>query len=451
MKKYLVFLLFCHLFFAIVQGSDVRSIDDFEIATPSIVIVIPTNPTFPLCSDTYTYVGSSKEIIGGERDLSLTVYSGSENRVLVAGVTLGEFSCTSPVDTQSSSLLQYDGVDNSINLNPSGLGGIDFTLYGGNAIRLVAFSDAPTTISLVVYSGSVGEACYVNVTLPGYDYSREYILDFNSFTSGCDFQNVGAIEVITHTVSSVDIIIQSLYVYANPTTVTALPSPTSHRQFDTLFYIDDFSVSTPEIIIFAPYSGIPVVDSSHSIGSSSQIIGTERDLSLTAYSGGLYGSVLEEGVSSGVFTCNTPFGSTGSSLLQYDGVDGSINLNATGLGGIDFTQKGGFALKLTAMNDVNTLDVNIRIYSSQNEICSRNVTLNESSSYQDYILDYNNFNGTCDFTDVGAVELNIDLPQGEDIFVDEISAITLYQLPTSSATPTASQPSPTRTPTPANW
>jgi len=64
--------------------------------------------------------------------------------------------------------------------------------------------------------------------------------------------------------------------------------------------------------------------------------------------------------------------------------------------------------------------------------------------------DYNNFNGTCDFTDVGAVELNIDLPQGEDIFVDEISAITLYQLPTSSATPTASQPSPTRTPTPAN-
>ena len=214
--------------FAMVQAQqfqDLFFVDDFTIETPIIITLIPGNPSFPIVDTAFT-AGPNGNIIGGERDLQLTTLSGDSNLVLTSGVASGDFSCATPNEANGNSLIQWDGVDGSMNLVPNGLGGLDFTADNAFALRLFIESDLPTFIDVFVYSGSVGSQCTLRVNLPGGDTKDEYILDFTDFSGSCSFGNVGAVEIQVEMSDNIDVLLELISVYGPvPTT----PSPTRSR------------------------------------------------------------------------------------------------------------------------------------------------------------------------------------------------------------------------------
>jgi hypothetical protein len=202
------------------QFQDIVFIDDFLVETPTIVIVIPQNPSFPIQESRST---SDSDILGGERDLRLTVLSGNANLVLSSGVAGGDFSCAAPNGASGTSLLQWDGTDGSITLQNTGLNGFDLTQQNGQSFRTLIESDQPTTIDFRVYTGS--SMCTRTVSVPGDDTTNEYILQFSSFTGGCSFSNVGAIEIFVNMGSNVDVLVEFFATYG-PVPTTPSPSRT---------------------------------------------------------------------------------------------------------------------------------------------------------------------------------------------------------------------------------
>merc|ERR1712100_626841 len=156
--------------------------------THQIIIQTEANSQYPIVQTRST---TASDILGGERDLRLTVLSGSDNLVLSSGVSNGLFQCATPAGARGRSTLQFDGVDGSINLNPSGLGGLNFRNNGGNSFRVSVTSDT--------------------------------VILFSQFSSGCDFSSVGAIEIVAQMEPNVDVQVSLFSVYGP---IPATPSPT---------------------------------------------------------------------------------------------------------------------------------------------------------------------------------------------------------------------------------
>jgi len=235
MKSVLLFLILATALVSAQQFQDLFFIDDFTIESPTIVIVIPNGASFPV-SDTRTTSGPDANIIGTERNILLTVDSGSANLVLTSGVAGGSFSCATPNEARGSSLIQWDGVDGSVNLSPAGLGSRDFTAEDGFAIRTFIESDIATTVTFRFYSGSAGAMCARTLQIPGDDTTNEYIMEYTSFTNGCDFSNIGAVEIFVEMFDNVDVLIEIVSIYApipqtpsNTRTRTRTPTPTPSR------------------------------------------------------------------------------------------------------------------------------------------------------------------------------------------------------------------------------
>jgi hypothetical protein len=216
------------------QFQDITMIDDFSVDSPTLVIVIPTNPTFPIYTSNFV---TSSTILGNERDMNLSAIGGSTSLVLTATVSQNRFSCANPNNAAGSSLLQYDGTDSSIGLNPSGLFGSpnnDFTYGNAFAFRTFIQADIATHITITVYSGSAANYCNYQVSVPGDGMNHEYIINFSSFSyhgGGCDFTNVGAVEVLVQMNQNVDVIIQFISTYGtySASTPTRTPSPFASR------------------------------------------------------------------------------------------------------------------------------------------------------------------------------------------------------------------------------
>lgn len=205
------------------QFTDIVFIDDFIVETPTIVILIPSNPSFPISEQAST---TDQDIVGGERDLELTVLSGNSNLILTTGVAGGDFTCSTPNEASGESLIQWDGVDGDINLVANGLNGFDLTQSNGESFRTLIESDQPTTVQFRVYSGS--NQCTRNVNVPGDDTTNEYILDFDSFTGSCTFSNAGAIEIHVTMSANVDVLVELLSTYG-PVPVTPSASRSRSR------------------------------------------------------------------------------------------------------------------------------------------------------------------------------------------------------------------------------
>jgi hypothetical protein len=229
MFKFIVFAAL--LAVATCQFQDITIIDDFSVQTPTIIILIPANPSFPIQDQRFV---ADSAILGGERDLNLIVTSGLAQLVLTAGVAGGTYSCSTPNGAQGTSLLQYDGVDGSMTLAPSGLNNDpdnDFTIGGAFALRTFIQVDIATTIDVFVYSGSASNSCKKTISLPGDDTNHEYILNYNTFQnvgSGCDFTNVGALEFKVQMSPNVDVIIEFFSTYG-PVPTTPTPSASRSR------------------------------------------------------------------------------------------------------------------------------------------------------------------------------------------------------------------------------
>jgi len=210
---------------------DLFVIDNFEVNTPTQVIVIPQNPTFPITRFVQT---QSSTIAGGERDIFLQCNGGGSSLLMSASVSGGNYTASTPNGARGFSTLTFDGEDASTNLDTSGLFGTGFSNWraeGGFALRVSMRSDITTTVTFRVYSGSANSVCTSTQTVPAGLTDQIYLLDFDDDWSGnCDFSNVGALDINFQQNDNVDVILQFISVYAPiPTTPSPSPSPTRTR------------------------------------------------------------------------------------------------------------------------------------------------------------------------------------------------------------------------------
>jgi len=207
---------------------DIFFIDNFDVNSPTQVIVTPQNPTFPISK--FNSI-QNNAILGGERDLFVEVETGVDGVVFSASVAGGNYSASAPNGATGFSSLTYDGKDNSNNINPGGLAGSANTNWranGGFAFRISVRVDLPTDATLRVYSGNINAYCEFVLNLPASDNDNIYLVnfdtDFKKVGSGCDFTNVGAFQIGYDMKDSVDILSQFMSVWA-PVASTLTPSP----------------------------------------------------------------------------------------------------------------------------------------------------------------------------------------------------------------------------------
>ncbi len=143
-------------------------------------------------------------MVGGERDTQVNWLSGSsEVRVGIDLYDNNRFIFSPGPGVIGTALLQWDGVDNSIALNATGLKPKDLTDSGSNdciVLRVLA-NDSPVAVTLRVYTDDTHWSRYT-IDTPGnvIDGSVvDLVIPFTSFTIGgvgvANFADVGAVEM----------------------------------------------------------------------------------------------------------------------------------------------------------------------------------------------------------------------------------------------------------------
>ena len=189
-------------------------------------------------TDYYDFsVENGTSILGGERDMILAEVGYNPSREYFTS-TVGSsiFNTTVPQGVYGFSVLQYDGYDNSPLLNPSGLGGIDLLRKGkylGVTVSAYAsdyIDDEDVNLFITIYSGSNISYCFTAFTLS--PQPQSYFMDYYNFDIeefGCEFDNVGAIEVSFYVNRNVTVIVDPISFVGLGTSLSSTPTPTASQ------------------------------------------------------------------------------------------------------------------------------------------------------------------------------------------------------------------------------
>jgi uncharacterized repeat protein (TIGR01451 family) len=191
------------------EGTIGQTIDDFE--SNQIAGAAPPLPS----SDNSTKADPG--VTGGERDLFVELTQGSDIYSSVSLISGGGFlRLASGSMVKGNAKVVWDGQDGSATtLNPTGLGGLDFTSFSGNTmtgIVLKVGADHPNSVvKLKVYTNG-GKWSEFTATVPetaGGAATQLLTFNFNGTPTsqaggGVDFSNVGAIELTFEGVTAVD-------------------------------------------------------------------------------------------------------------------------------------------------------------------------------------------------------------------------------------------------------
>lgn len=149
---------------------------------------------------------AASDAIGGERDIQVTNTAGTGQVSVLVDSGTDTLSVGSLGDGVGTVLLQYDGPDGVVTLDPTGLGGV--SLAGGAAgvgaetnsglVILSRAENAGDTLQITIYSDAANSST-ATITLPQDNAAFiESFVQFDSFAvasgAGADFNNVGAIE-----------------------------------------------------------------------------------------------------------------------------------------------------------------------------------------------------------------------------------------------------------------
>src|SRR3990167_694953 len=406
--KLLLIVALCAVFCCVnsQQFTSAFTIDDFSVSSKQMV-VYPSLYNEPVFTNT-----SSLSILGTVRVIEVKVVGGRTDKYTSVGaeVAAGLFNVYAGVEPiEGYSVLIYDG-SASGQINPSGLFGSnysDFTLFNANALHLTISSSiisGNTNLITTVYSGSMDDTCEYEITIVGNGNEIDYFLSYDSFTlqgQGCDFSNVGAITFQINVTSSQSVYINEIEaVYLTPST--------------NVFVIDSFQSAPNSVLITVPLGGVPVgglEDSSYGLGPKSDpIIGNERDMQLYIYEA-LEKEIIYAQVQNGYFTTSSPGLANGKILLQYDGTDLSPTLQPNGLAGLNFTSNNGYAFQF-GVNSTAQVLLSLYVYSgSISDYCITTIVIPENQ-YHDYTVYFSEFQKAgagCDFSSVGAVELQMSI------------------------------------------
>ena len=231
------FLRFCRLIGVLLAGLMVSAgasaqtpIDLFTTAQAFLIEIFPDDLGVTSAS---RVVASDGSILGGERDILITLESGtvaSNGLGVSAGVPPGDvFIYTTEVGIQGSGEIQWDGGDlvnepSPADLNHTGLGGLDLLNNAGDGVILNVFSIVGTAIpfTVTVYTDSSNFSSFDGfITTPGM-ISLDFLADFvTAGGSGADFNNVGAITIRFQTGEFQDLRFSSIA--ATATILNAVP------------------------------------------------------------------------------------------------------------------------------------------------------------------------------------------------------------------------------------
>lgn len=178
------------------EFEDKLIIDDFTVVTQALIVITPDGSPV-----TQTSFDSGVTILGSERDVVVSITSGSPGALLTAGTSQGIFSTSAPSNGEGEVRLQYDGADSSTNLDGNvGLGGLDFS--AGFALRFAAASDLSTDFDVTMCS--TGNVCDTRtISVVGSAGFQDFTVNFVEF-SGVDVTSVSAIEFRINSDTDID-------------------------------------------------------------------------------------------------------------------------------------------------------------------------------------------------------------------------------------------------------
>ena len=172
--------------------------------------------------------------------------------------------------------------------------------------------------------------------------------------------------------------------------------------------LDDFSGNQLLIGAISENSVFPftVEGFYESSSSDTSIIGRERDLELVVTSGPP-GAVFTAGVNNADLSNSSPYMGSAFTIYQLDGIDSSTAVNINGLQNFDLTYSGSAtAFRLVGLSDIDS-SIDFFIYTPSGRLSFR-LDIPGGFDEKEYIIDYADFEGDGDFSDVGAIELQFD-------------------------------------------
>jgi len=219
-------------------------IDDFGVGAGEHRVEVEVETSLregddPIASQSsFTQAGCSG-LIGCSRDMQLTAFTGNEGRTGTSEIFTsdsdlfqGEWAVATSKRMESVTIVQYDGQDESINLDQNGLGGIDMTDGGlARGLGFSVISDLPTTYQVAIYSPDGGR-CDGDIETPtilgDYDFEDTFVVvTFDDLDGDCDLTDVGAIELYLPGNDALDAIMRSFQVVGidDPVQPSASPTP----------------------------------------------------------------------------------------------------------------------------------------------------------------------------------------------------------------------------------
>lgn len=139
---------------------------------------------------------SGAGILGGERDLSIELKSGvfaSTGASPGAGIGDGTFHFNNVSNASSTAVIQWDGVDGSMGINTTGLGGVDLTNGGSSSSFLndIVHSDGGFNFTLTVWDMD-GNSVTAILAADEHQTPATSALGFATF-SNCDATGTGGV------------------------------------------------------------------------------------------------------------------------------------------------------------------------------------------------------------------------------------------------------------------
>jgi hypothetical protein len=144
---------------------------------------------------TLTGTGSATQVgsmIGGERDLALSVSNGA----ISVGVSLGVLRVSGDAAANGSVEVVWDGIDNdATTLANNGLGGTNLAIGGDNAflVGINSLSGA-ATLTLTVFSGATSSSVALSGLTPS-PLPQMVRVPYSAFTGAATFSSIGAIRL----------------------------------------------------------------------------------------------------------------------------------------------------------------------------------------------------------------------------------------------------------------
>lgn len=291
-----IILTLC-VFTAFSQSGNNVVIDEFSDAQSIIISTTLNTPTGSTLA--------AASVLGGERDLSVTLLDGTN---ALAEVAAGTFNLSVGSNSTGTASIVYDGADgDSEAIDFNGLAGLDMT-NGGTEDRYkisVISADHPGSFVIEVYTDADNSSSATMAFDASMD-PKDFNIFFSDFTtatgSGADFKNVGAIVITANGDPEIDLRIDRI--------CTEGPPPTCK--------LTSVVGSSPECIEFTDYS-VTVTWA-----------GIDESVTISAGGSGVPASVTADAAGSATFTYPLSESSYNITFSDSDGLCGDIGSNLSG-------------------------------------------------------------------------------------------------------------------------